>query len=157
MEVWLTSEDLGAYGHDIGVTLPELLWQLVGVVPDSCMLRLGMTNPPYIMEHMEVSLVKWHTEIYRAVPPLQAMAAILSHPRVYSFLHIPVQSGSDQVLGAMRREYTAAEFRHLVDYLKAKCGSTESNLAAFILCSLECLVSTLRQTSSADFLQKLKR
>lgn len=56
MEVWLTSEDLGAYGHDIGVTLPELLWQLVGVVPSGCMLRLGMTNPPYIMEHMEVWL-----------------------------------------------------------------------------------------------------
>lgn len=56
VEVWLTSEDLGAYGHDIGVTLPELLWQLVGVVPEGCMLRLGMTNPPYIMEHMEVLL-----------------------------------------------------------------------------------------------------
>ena len=52
--MWLTSEDLGAYGHDIGVTLPELLWQIVGVVPAGCMLRLGMTNPPYIMEHMEV-------------------------------------------------------------------------------------------------------
>ena len=54
MEVWLTSEDLGAYGHDIGVTLPELLWKLINVVPNGCMLRLGMTNPPYIMEHMEV-------------------------------------------------------------------------------------------------------
>lgn len=55
VEVWLTSEDLGAYGRDIGVTLPDLLWQLVRVVPSGCMLRLGMTNPPYIMEHMEVS------------------------------------------------------------------------------------------------------
>ena len=54
VEVWLTSEDLGAYGRDIGVTLPDLLWQLVGVIPAGCMLRLGMTNPPYIMEHMEV-------------------------------------------------------------------------------------------------------
>ena len=57
MEVWLTSEDLGAYGHDIGVTLPELLWKLVRVIPDGCMLRLGMTNPPYIMQHMEVGLL----------------------------------------------------------------------------------------------------
>ena len=56
MEVWLTSEDLGAYGHDIGVSLPDLLCQLVAVVPDNAMLRLGMTNPPYIMQHMEV---KW--------------------------------------------------------------------------------------------------
>lgn len=48
------------------------------------------------------------------------MAAILSHPRVYSFLHIPVQSGSDKVLGDMRREYTSGDFRCLVDFLKEK-------------------------------------
>ena len=56
VEIWLTSEDLGAYGHDIGVTLPALLWQLVAVIPEGCMLRLGMTNPPYIMEHLEVHI-----------------------------------------------------------------------------------------------------
>lgn len=52
--MWLTSEDLGAYGHDIGVTLPQLLWRLVDVIPDGAMMRLGMTNPPYILEHLEV-------------------------------------------------------------------------------------------------------
>ena len=102
VEIWLTSEDLGAYGRDIGVTLPELLWQLVDVIPDGCMLRLGMTNPPYIMEHVK------------------DMAAILAHSRVYSFLHVPVQCGSDAVLEDMKREYTIADFRHLVDYLKEK-------------------------------------
>ena len=55
VEIWLTSEDLGAYGHDIGVTLPELLWQLVEVIPQGARMRLGMTNPPYILEHLEVS------------------------------------------------------------------------------------------------------
>ena len=54
MEVWLTSEDLGAYGKDIGTSLPELLWQLIPIIPECCMMRLGMTNPPYIMEHIEV-------------------------------------------------------------------------------------------------------
>lgn len=102
VELWVTSEDLGAYGHDIGVTLPELLWQLVEVVPEGCMLRLGMTNPPYIMEHME------------------EMADILNHPRVYSFLHVPVQCGSDSVLADMKREYTVEDFKLLVDFLKAK-------------------------------------
>lgn len=51
------------------------------------------------------------------------MAAILSHPRVYSFLHIPVQSGSDKVLEDMRREYTSADFRQLVDFLREKYGA----------------------------------
>ena len=55
VELWLTSEDTGAYGKDIGVTLPELLWQLVEVIPEGAMLRIGMTNPPYILEHLEVN------------------------------------------------------------------------------------------------------
>lgn len=99
-EIWLTSEDTGAYGRDIGVTLPDLLREMVQVIPEGCMLRLGMTNPPYILDHLE------------------DMAEILSHPRVYSFLHVPVQSGSDPVLTEMKREYTAAQFCTVVDYLR---------------------------------------
>jgi hypothetical protein len=56
VEIWLTSEDTGAYGRDIGVTLPDLLWQLVATIPEGARLRLGMTNPPYILEHLEVML-----------------------------------------------------------------------------------------------------
>ena len=42
---------------------------------------------------------------------------ILKDPRVYSFLHVPVQSGADPVLTTMKREYTVAQFKELVDYL----------------------------------------
>jgi threonylcarbamoyladenosine tRNA methylthiotransferase CDKAL1 len=48
------------------------------------------------------------------------MALILSHPRVYSFLHIPIQSASDAVLADMKREYCVDDFKHIVDYLKEK-------------------------------------
>lgn len=48
------------------------------------------------------------------------MAKILSHPRVYSFLHVPVQSGSDFVLGEMKREYSRKEFELVVDTLREK-------------------------------------
>ena len=82
------------------MTLPELLWQLVEVIPDGAMMRCGMTNPPYILEH------------------LQDMAAILNHPCVYSFLHVPVQSASDAVLTDMKREYCQQDFRRVVDFLK---------------------------------------
>ncbi|XP_032809007.1 threonylcarbamoyladenosine tRNA methylthiotransferase isoform X2 [Petromyzon marinus] len=101
-ELWLTSEDTGAYGRDLGTDLPTLLWRLVDTVPDGAMMRLGMTNPPYILEHLE------------------EMARVLSHPRVYAFLHVPVQSGSDAVLSAMRREYSAEDFRHVVRFLRER-------------------------------------
>ncbi|CAH9082397.1 unnamed protein product [Cuscuta epithymum] len=100
-EIWLSSEDTGAYGRDIGVNLPILLNAIVERLPPdgSTMLRIGMTNPPYILEH------------------LKEIADVLRHPCVYSFLHVPVQSGSDSILSAMNREYTVADFRMVVDTL----------------------------------------
>lgn len=114
VELWLTSEDLGAYGHDIGVTLPQLLWKLVEVIPEGCRMRLGMTNPPYILEHLE------------------EIAKILNHPRVYSFLHVPVQSASDSVLMDMKREYCLADFKKVVDFLRERVP--RANIATDIIC-----------------------
>ncbi|WCJ44229.1 tRNA-2-methylthio-N(6)-dimethylallyladenosine synthase [Euphorbia peplus] len=100
-EIWLSSEDTGAYGRDIGTNLPTLLNAIVAELPAnaSTMLRIGMTNPPYILQH------------------LKEIAEVLCHPCVYTFLHVPVQSGSDSVLKAMNREYTVGEFRKVVDTL----------------------------------------
>ncbi|XP_021767178.1 threonylcarbamoyladenosine tRNA methylthiotransferase-like isoform X1 [Chenopodium quinoa] len=100
-EIWLSSEDTGAYGRDIGVNLPILLNAMIAELHStgSTMLRVGMTNPPYILEH------------------LKEIAEVLCHPSVYSFLHVPVQSGSNAVLTAMNREYTVEEFRTVVDTL----------------------------------------
>ncbi|GFG29348.1 hypothetical protein Cfor_10211 [Coptotermes formosanus] len=113
-ELWLTSEDTGTYGRDINTTLPELLWKLVDVIPHGCMMRIGMTNPPYILEHLE------------------EMAKILSHPRVYSFLHIPVQSGSDAVLGDMKREYNREDFQRVVDFLRERVPGV--TIATDVIC-----------------------
>jgi threonylcarbamoyladenosine tRNA methylthiotransferase CDKAL1 len=105
-EIWLTSEDTGAYGRDLGLRLPDLLWSIVECLQQAydqdgkaVMLRIGMTNPPYILED------------------LPEIARILKHPRVYKFLHVPVQSGSDRILDAMRREYSSVDFRHVARYL----------------------------------------
>jgi threonylcarbamoyladenosine tRNA methylthiotransferase CDKAL1 len=65
-------------------------------------MRFGMTNPPYMLDH------------------LPTIAKFLNHPRVFSFIHIPVQSGSNAVLEGMNREYTVEEFEKVCDYLIEK-------------------------------------
>lgn len=99
MEIWLTSEDTGAYGRDLGTSIVELLQAMAVVIPDGVMLRVGMTNPPYILEHLE------------------KMAEIFKHPNIYSFLHVPVQACADHVLDDMKRKYSLADFRLVVDHL----------------------------------------
>lgn len=103
-EIWLTSEDTGAYGRDIGVSIVDLLQNIIKVMENhenkDTMLRIGMTNPPYILEH------------------LPDMVPILNHSRVYSFLHVPFQAGSNRVLNDMRRLYVREDFIHVVEYLR---------------------------------------
>eukprot|EP00033_Pygsuia_biforma_P001909 GCRY01002130.1.p1 GENE.GCRY01002130.1~~GCRY01002130.1.p1 ORF type:complete len:471 (+),score=111.85 GCRY01002130.1:180-1592(+) len=115
-EIRLTSEDVGAYGIDIGTTIAALLQQLTAILEEhpAAMLRIGMTNPPYIAAHIE------------------AVAAVLNHPQVYSFLHIPVQSGSDAVLADMNRQYSCDDFRDIVDELKAHVP--QITLATDVIC-----------------------
>lgn len=73
-----------------------------------------MTNPPYILEHLE------------------EMAKIMSSPKVYAFLHVPVQSGSDSVLADMKREYNHEDFEHVVTYLRKNCEGI--SIATDIIC-----------------------
>ena len=40
-------------------------------------------------------------------------------PKLVSFLHLPVQAGSDRILAAMKRGYTAIEFKSIVRRLRA--------------------------------------
>ncbi|MBQ4607598.1 MAG: tRNA (N6-isopentenyl adenosine(37)-C2)-methylthiotransferase MiaB, partial [Clostridia bacterium] len=47
------------------------------------------------------------------------IAAIADCPKVARHFHLPVQSGSDEILRRMNRKYTSAHYRELIDRLKA--------------------------------------
>ncbi|WP_457555292.1 radical SAM protein, partial [Candidatus Pyrohabitans sp.] len=94
-EIQLTSQDTAVYGRDISTTLPELLGELVDL-PYEFRIRVGMMNPTYAGEIFDGLLEAFESE------------------KIYKFLHLPVQSGSDAVLRHMRRGYTVEEFLELV-------------------------------------------
>ncbi|MDE1814551.1 MAG: tRNA (N(6)-L-threonylcarbamoyladenosine(37)-C(2))-methylthiotransferase [Thaumarchaeota archaeon] len=91
VEIWLTSTDNGCYGLDIGSSLPELV-QNVSDIEHDFMIRVGMMNPMYL-------------------PRIKSnLLESFANDRVFKFLHIPVQSGSDKVLKDMKRLHTSKIF-----------------------------------------------
>jgi MiaB-like tRNA modifying enzyme len=103
-EVWLTSTDNGCYGFDIGTDLPSLVNAVVEI-PDDFMIRVGMMNPMY-MPRIKENLIK-----------------SFDNDKVFKFLHIPVQSGSDKVLHDMKRGHTVSTFREIVKKAKERFGN----------------------------------
>jgi threonylcarbamoyladenosine tRNA methylthiotransferase CDKAL1 len=152
----MTSEDTGTYGRDIGSSLPELLWKVVELLPEGTMLRLGMTNPPYILEHIEACCIAW---LCLCADAPQEIARIMQHPRVYAFLHIPVQAASDAVLGAMRREYICDDFCRVVDVLRERVPGV--TIATDIICGFPgpfaCLALSISPFFQARRLRTSKR
>lgn len=51
--------------------------------------------------------------------PADLIRAIADHPKLCKHIHLPLQAGNDRVLDLMRRTYTNAEFRALVDEMRA--------------------------------------
>ncbi|MCX7019579.1 MAG: tRNA (N(6)-L-threonylcarbamoyladenosine(37)-C(2))-methylthiotransferase [Candidatus Sumerlaeota bacterium] len=101
--IWLTAQDCGAWGMDTRTCLPRLL-ESVAALPGDFLVRLGMANPD-------------HVKLF-----LDDVACALSHPRFFRFAHIPVQSGSDDVLRAMGRRHTADDFLRIVQALRQRAG-----------------------------------
>ena len=94
-EIWLTSTDNGCYGFDINTDLPTLV-KAVSEIPEDFMMRIGMMNPMY-MPRIKEELIKSY-----------------DNDKVYKFLHMPVQSGSDKVLSDMKRGHTVKTVREVI-------------------------------------------
>lgn len=100
-EIVLTGIHLGAYGRDLGdkTTLADAVRAVLSF-PNSFRLRLGS------IESLEIS-----SDLIRL---FQTDSRLCKH------LHLPLQAGDDTILSAMNRQYTTAEYRHLVQRIETE-------------------------------------
>lgn len=82
-----------------GLDLVGLLEKLIAVEGDF-RIRLGSTEPGEILPRV-----------------IDLMA---STPKICDFLHLPLQAGTDEILKAMGRKYTLAEYKSMIDCARSK-------------------------------------
>lgn len=92
-EIVLTGIHLGAYGKDLGITLTDLLKELLKN-EGTFRIRLGSIEP----NDFDDSLIE----------------LIINNSRICQYLHIPLQSGSESVLKLMNRHYSLNYYQNLL-------------------------------------------
>lgn len=112
-ELTLLGQNVNSYGNGGEVTFPELLSQ-IAAIDGKFRLRFMTSHPKDFSE----SLAK----------------VIADNPKICNCIHLPVQSGSDRVLKAMNRKYTAADYLRKIDILRKyvpDCAVTTDLIVGF--------------------------
>lgn len=95
-EIQLTAQDTASYGLEINTNLGDLLHKL-STIEGEFRIRVGMMNPATLKKNITPIL------------------AGFQRPQIYHFLHLPVQSGDDEILRTMNRHYTVHDFITIVE------------------------------------------
>lgn len=100
-EIWLTAQDCGCYGFDNGKSLAGLLKELLKNKGDF-RIRVGMINPGHLAKFLPEYL------------------SLFRDRRLYRFFHLPVQSGSNEILRKMNRPYKREDFLRIVKEIRKR-------------------------------------
>ena len=95
VEIELTAQDTSAFGKDTGEKLADLIREVASLDGDF-KVRVGMMHPKNIGGDLEDLIDAFKME------------------KVYNFLHLPIQSGSDAVLKHMKRNHTVEDYKKIV-------------------------------------------
>jgi threonylcarbamoyladenosine tRNA methylthiotransferase CDKAL1 len=112
-EFWVTAQDMGCYGRDLGTSLAKLL-RALGQIEGDYEVRVGMMTPNSVKDDLDDLLGAFKSE------------------KIFKFIHFPVQSGSNRVLGLMRRFYSVEDFENLV--LRFREAFPKITLATDVIC-----------------------
>jgi MiaB-like tRNA modifying enzyme len=97
-QIYLTSQDCSIYQYN-NTSLSDLVHK-INNLDYNFFLRIGMLNPKFIVDSFE------------------QLKNIYQINKVYQFLHIPIQSGSDDVLKRMNRPYEISEIYGSLESLR---------------------------------------
>jgi len=97
-ELRITGQDTGVYGWDRGERKLHELLERICAIDGEFRVRVGMANPKGVHGIRE-----------------ELAAVFAREGKLYDFLHAPVQSGSDDVLGDMRRQHQVREYLEVVE------------------------------------------
>lgn len=100
-EIRLTAQDTAAYGMDIGTNLVNLLRELLQI-PGEYIIRIGMMTPN------------------NALKIIDDLMDIYDDERIYKFMHIPLQSGDDEILKLMNRKYSTDDYKTIIGKFRSK-------------------------------------
>src|SRR3989339_892790 len=103
-EIWITSQDNASYNSEMSKDiskdgLVQLLEEIIKI-KGNFFVRVGMMNPNNVLKILPELI-----EIYK-------------HEKMFKFLHIPIQSGSNKILKDMNRKYTREDVLKIVNKFK---------------------------------------
>jgi len=104
-EIFLSAQDVAAYGFDKGTNLVCLLEEILRRVKGKYRIRIGMMEPHLVQLFIDDLL------------------PLFSDERLYRHVHLPVQSGDDKVLKLMNRKYTTQEYLCLIRKIRTMYAS----------------------------------
>ena len=124
-------------GEEVSRPLDDVLAEVAGLAGQGVkeVTLLGQNVNAYrgAMAEGEIADFALLLELVAEIPGIERLRFTTSHPREFtprlidtytrlpklvSHLHLPVQSGSDRILAAMKRGYTALEYKSIVRKLK---------------------------------------
>ena len=99
-EVILLGQNVNAYGKDLG-------------------MDDGFTDLLIAVAETGIDRIRFYSSSPRDYSE-STIQAMLDHPNIMPALHLPVQSGSNEVLRRMARGYTVEQYKEVFDRLKSK-------------------------------------
>ena len=99
-EVTLLGQNVNAYGKDL-----ELNYTMANLLEDTA--KTGIDRVRFVTSH------PWDFSS-------DMIDVIAAYPNIMPYIHLPIQSGSDNILKKMNRRYTISEYKNLFNELKTK-------------------------------------